>query len=83
MLCQCNAARLLSLEALLFSFLPLVSQNIQQKREEWHMAHAAQQHGEGLQRKYQLKALMTQVATDHLMQVSISVSHFILALRLH
>lgn len=52
-----------------------VSQNIQQKREERHMAHTAQQHGEGLQRKYHLKALMTQVATDHLTRVSSTVTH--------
>lgn len=39
------------------------------------MAHTAQQHGEGLQRKYHLKALMTQVATDHLTRVSSTVTH--------
>lgn len=50
--------------------LSVFVQNIQQKRDERHMAHAAQQHGEGLQRKYQLKALMTQVVSDIRARVS-------------
>ncbi|MEW5298798.1 MAG: hypothetical protein WDW36_001881 [Sanguina aurantia] len=69
-----------------FSFnqhVDLTLQNIQQKREERHMAHTAQQHGEGLQRKYHLKALMTQVATDHLTRTLDSPHHVQAAAEAH